>query len=146
MTCRGGAALLLLFTAASCSEPRLAGVLTLAPAGMMLSEGASAQDDGTALLAAGSSATTTSYAPQGALEAAIVGSSLAAGTVTVEIYFDGRLVGTTEFVAGQGEQRRELRFEVGRDGPHTWKLVVRGAGGPGASKVFHFQRLVIRIA
>jgi hypothetical protein len=133
----------LLLGIVSCTEPRVAGVLTLAPAGMMLSDGAVGESDGTARLPLGSSATATSYAPRGELLAAVVGAAEGSGQVVVEMYFDGQLLAKLAFAGG--EERKEIRVPVERDGAHTWRFVVQAEEGrPGGA--FHFKKLVIRIA
>lgn len=130
----------------ACSQPRVAGVLTLAPAAMMASAGCRAEEDGTLKMPAQASATTTAYAPTGTLEAAVVGQALGPATVELEVYFDGRLVARLSFGPSEGEVRREFQVPVDREGPHTWRVAVAGEGGGAEDLRFHFQRLVLRIA
>lgn len=131
---------------ASCSQPRVAGVLTLAPAGMIASAGCVAEEDGTLRMPSQGSATTTAYAPAGTLEAAIAGRVLGADPVEVEVYFDGRPVARLSFAPTEGEVRREFRVPVARDGPHTWRIAVAGTAPSPDAALFHFQKLVLRIA
>ena len=124
----------------------MAGVLTLAPAGMIVSAGCVAEEDGTLRMPSQGSATATAYAPAGTLVAAIVGRALGPDPVELEVYFDGRPVARFSFTSAEGEVRREFQVPVDRDGPHTWRIAVAGMAPSPDVALFHFHKLVLRIA